>query len=290
MKSFKQFLAEEAKKKLSKDPAFKILDLSTEFAEFPEGMSDDEMAERFWRTVEARKDTPEYEPYVRAKERHALHADLEKWDPELKAKIEKDYALDQIRKERNVLKNPLQAAENDRVIDFMKKRTEELFADPSAKRIPFMAGIPQEYIPTAKKYMKNLDILTSPGKYTKSQVLPDRKKATQMVSFGANKAVSGVGKAASALDPVSTAAESGISKVAGKVAGSVAGMWGLADTLFGQEAGRGSETPSGPAAQKQQTRDEILSAAMNPQDKPLPSSRFVPTELKREEFRRKYSR
>ena len=92
-----------------------------------------------------------------------------------------------------------------------------------------------------------------------------------------------MGKVTDILDPMSTAVETGIGKVS-RIGGMAAGMYGLADTIFGKEAGAPSPMME-PERKEQEEKDELLSAAMNPQDKPVASR--APVELKRSEFRRK---
>lgn len=98
----------------------------------------------------------------------------------------------------------------------------------------------------------------------------------------AQKGADVAGKVSSLIDPISKAAESAAGKIL-PAAGAVASMYGLADTLFGKEASA-PPTMMEPERQKQEEKDDLLSAAMNPGDKPVAKGAAV--ELKRAEFRR----
>jgi hypothetical protein len=96
------------------------------------------------------------------------------------------------------------------------------------------------------------------------------------------RSVDVVGKVGTVMDPVSTAIETAAAKISPTL-GSVASMYGLADAIFGKEA-NSPTTMMEPEKQEQEEKDELLSAAMNPSNNPVPQ--IAPAELKRSEWRR----
>lgn len=91
-----------------------------------------------------------------------------------------------------------------------------------------------------------------------------------------------LGRLTSVMDPLSAAGEFVAGKIA-PVAGAVASMYGLADSLFAKDAKADSPMME-PERKEQEEKDDLVSAAMNPGNKPVVKGAAV--ELKRAEFRR----
>jgi hypothetical protein len=67
MKSFKEFLIEQEvnSSKLSRDPAFKALELTSDFAAFPRDISDSELLKNYAEGIEKVKDLPDYSSWYK---------------------------------------------------------------------------------------------------------------------------------------------------------------------------------------------------------------------------------
>lgn len=177
---------------------------------------------------------------------------------------------------RSAVARGIQMGERERTMQSAVDLLGQQRSNEIKRRIEFLKGNKPEVSPTKSKIETSAEISPS-SKTTTTQ-------ASKSASSGAmNKGMKAIGKVSDILDPMSTAVETGIGKIS-RIGGMAAGMYGLADTIFGKEAGAPSQMME-PERKEQEERDELLSAAMNPQDKPVASR--APVELKRSEFRRK---
>lgn len=282
IKTFIQFLKENTfdpnkrLRRMSIDPAFKILELSNEFATFPEDMDTDEMVSKMDQEVARAKNLPpgETEDIVKGfaadweGTKRSLGNDPEKLNKELRS-----MARSFVDRQRDILKNPSSAINPN--VSPVKEKNPTLDFDQNTDQIIYDQGkieVPEKFKPKPGSYLKpktdfgpqfnTLNIenpLTPPSVRSKTKVgqsyfIPDsplqgenpldtfrRNRAEYQRQFGiptkvTDRAFKTTYAASNLADPIGSAAEGVAGRLGGKMAGSIAGMWGLADAIFGQEA------------------------------------------------------
>jgi hypothetical protein len=301
MISFIKFLEEEANfdpmkryRRMSMDPAFKILELSNEFAAFPDDMDAEELISRMDQEVARAKNLPKDSVLPRVRgfvadwmgaKNSSLKDRPEELNTELRAMAksfvdqEKRYLRDPsstlppdnfkgehspwtISKEYkptsgSYLKEPTvidpkfivsdptktQPKKPTRLVATQAKPVEPTISvriwDPDAKpTIPTKSNLDtilqgeDPFQTSIKNFEKELERLKA-NKRTAGIVNQALTNVNARKMKAQTPTLSGIGNL---TDPVMSAAESAASKVGGKMAGSIVGMWGLADALFGQEA------------------------------------------------------
>lgn len=282
VKSFIQFLREsnfdpgKRIRRMSGDPAFKILELSNEFATFPEDMDTDEMVSKMDKELARAKNLPrgEIADVVRSFSadwegtKRSLANDPEKLNKELRS-----MARSFVERQREILQNPSSAINPN--VSPVKEKNPTLDFDQNTDQIIYDPGkveVPEKFKPKSGTYLKSkpnfgsqfntLNIENTPTPPSirskigvgQSYFIPDsplegenfldtfrRNQAEYQRQFGiptkvTDRAFKTTYAASNLADPISSAAEGVAGRLGGKMAGSVAGMWGLADAIFGQEA------------------------------------------------------
>lgn len=305
MQRFKKFLMEsiefpgEGEKRkpivrpspVSVDPAQRAGELSNEFAAFPEQMhelwdiSDEELIKKFEPYVERYKQS---DPYYAQR-----WIDIETSDDPFKSgqqfgKTRNQMKADEIRwiidREVNKLQRPNFSLTHDPTSWGSKKFWGLLPARSSTdKEVKFYREVrntvPETFWQIPTRPTEGQSPVPHRWRHSHEYRTVEAPKYGRLMQKGAEVA----GKVSSLIDPISKAAESAAGKIL-PAAGAVASMYGLADTLFGKEASA-PPTMMEPERQEQEEQDELLAAAMNPQNNPVAGR--APVELKRSEWRRK---
>ena len=269
------------------DPAKRIGELSNEFAAFPEtgidlvAIPDEELIRRFEPYRQSyRQRYPSLSRTLDSIESGHPLTDAGPFGPSKNEQMAREIR-DAIKMSQRELDDPSYMRSAMQLDPTEYGRVRSLYGTAPDKKIARMMMDPE--IPENFWYVPERPMDPQPmphrWRHTREYRTIEAPKYGRVMQKGADVA----GKIGSLIDPLSTAIEKGAGKIL-PAAGAVASMYGLADTIFGKEASA-PPTMMEPERQEQEERDELLAAAMNPSNSPVPQR--APVELKRSEWRRK---